>query len=152
MFLDPTARATYDKKADTWLFKPSKQQHSQQQHPQQQQQHSQQQQSQSQQQQSQSQQQQSQSQQQQHKQSTTHSSTRLEVTLREAAEGMRQNGDKGLGVDCEEVTNINIDDESFVHRNFTDAEIAYCRNAGSHAEVSCDNNDNNNIITTIITT
>jgi len=52
---------------------------------------------------------------------------RLEVSLREAAEGMREKTDKGIGVDCEQENNINISDEGFLERNFTENEIIYCK-------------------------
>jgi len=122
VFLDPTARASYDKKAGTWQFKPSSKSGVVPQAP--------------------------------VSQAPINvtpspkicpavlpsggavpSSTRLEVTLREAAEGLRQQGDKGVGLDCEELANIHIDDESFVERNFTSAEIAYCKSAGTEAEI-----------------
>ena len=39
-----------------------------------------------------------------------------------------------VGVDVESIDAINIDNETFVHRNFTDAEQAYCHTApNAHA-------------------
>ena len=36
-----------------------------------------------------------------------------------------------VGVDVEDISAINIDNDTFVERNFTDNEIAYCRQAPS---------------------
>jgi hypothetical protein len=63
------------------------------------------------------------------------SSTRLEVTLREVAEGLRHEHDKGIGVDCEDVANIDIDNLNFIERNFTQNEIDYCRRSKTVPEV-----------------
>lgn len=35
--------------------------------------------------------------------------------------------DSGVGVDVELISSVNVDNETFVERNFTDDEIAYCR-------------------------
>lgn len=63
-------------------------------------------------------------------------SARLEVTLREVAEGLRHEHDKGIGVDCEDVANIDIDNLNFIERNFTQNEIDYCRRSKTVPEVS----------------
>ena len=63
------------------------------------------------------------------------SATRLAVTLREAAEGMRHATDKGIGVDCEDVSSIDVDNIAFLERNFTSEEILYCKRAKSPSEV-----------------
>ncbi|ODV87554.1 hypothetical protein CANARDRAFT_26942 [[Candida] arabinofermentans NRRL YB-2248] len=36
---------------------------------------------------------------------------------------------KGVGVDVELISSINVDNETFINRNFTDEEIKYCNNA-----------------------
>jgi len=51
----------------------------------------------------------------------------VEITMREVAEGLRQPNDKGIGVDVQLVKEVNVEDSNFVERNFTDAEIAYCK-------------------------
>ncbi len=63
------------------------------------------------------------------------SSTRLEVTLREVAEGLRHEHDKGIRVDCEDVANIDIDNLNFIECNFTQNEIDYCRRSKTVPEV-----------------
>jgi fatty acid synthase subunit alpha len=40
-------------------------------------------------------------------------------------------GGKDVGVDVETITSINIENEEFLNRNFTQAELAYCRKAPS---------------------
>lgn len=37
------------------------------------------------------------------------------------------NGENGVGVDVELIQSINVDNETFIERNFTAAEIAYCK-------------------------
>eukprot|EP01113_Clastostelium_recurvatum_P021328 TRINITY_DN2525_c0_g1_i1.p1 TRINITY_DN2525_c0_g1~~TRINITY_DN2525_c0_g1_i1.p1 ORF type:complete len:1737 (+),score=426.62 TRINITY_DN2525_c0_g1_i1:1-5211(+) len=66
---------------------------------------------------------------------STPSSRRLEVTIREMAEGMRQPYDRGIGVDCESTANIDPNNADFITRNFTEAEIAYCRTKPSPNDV-----------------
>ncbi|KPM43575.1 Fatty acid synthase subunit alpha [Neonectria ditissima] len=41
------------------------------------------------------------------------------------------NKNSNVGVDVEDISAVNIDNETFVERNFTDNEIAYCRQAPS---------------------
>ncbi|KAK7422247.1 beta subunit of fatty acid synthetase [Neonectria punicea] len=41
------------------------------------------------------------------------------------------NKNSNVGVDVEDISAVNIDNETFVERNFTDDEIAYCRQAPS---------------------
>jgi fatty acid synthase subunit alpha len=57
--------------------------------------------------------------------------TALEVTLREMSIGMRAPADRGIGVDLQVISEIDAAlssaGERFVARNFTPAEIAYCR-------------------------
>ena len=47
--------------------------------------------------------------------------------MRQVSEGLRQPSDKGIGIDVQLVRELNVEDEGFLHRNFTDAEIAYCK-------------------------
>jgi len=47
--------------------------------------------------------------------------------MRELAEGLRQPIDKGVGIDLQLMSSLNLDDDDFIKRNFTDAEIAYCK-------------------------
>ena len=44
-------------------------------------------------------------------------------------------GSNNVGVDVELLESVNIDNETFVERNFTDAEVAYC-NGSSDAQAS----------------
>jgi fatty acid synthase subunit beta len=58
--------------------------------------------------------------------------THLEVTLRELQHGLRDpTVDRGLGVDAQLISEIEVStsNSDFVTRNFTPAEIAYCRAA-----------------------
>ncbi|KAI1435266.1 fatty acid synthase subunit alpha [Xylaria sp. CBS 124048] len=54
---------------------------------------------------------------------------------KEVAEGLARSLPTGpknrVGVDVEEISSINIDNDTFVSRNFTEAEIAYCRSTPS---------------------
>jgi fatty acid synthase subunit alpha len=50
----------------------------------------------------------------------------------EMSQGLRQSSEKGgIGIDVQMIAEINSDDADFVSRNFTDAEIEYCKSAGS---------------------
>ncbi|GMF02899.1 unnamed protein product [[Candida] boidinii] len=40
-------------------------------------------------------------------------------------------GNKGVGVDVELISSINIENETFIERNFTKSEIEYCENSSS---------------------
>jgi len=57
----------------------------------------------------------------------------LEIALREMNEGLRggAGSQRGVGIDCQLVSEIDVSLQSaaFVERNFTEAEIAYCRSA-----------------------
>ncbi|PHH55001.1 Fatty acid synthase subunit alpha [Ceratocystis fimbriata CBS 114723] len=46
------------------------------------------------------------------------------------AQGVQSENNK-VGVDVEDISAINIDNDTFLERNFTDEEIAYCRSASS---------------------
>ena len=43
----------------------------------------------------------------------------------------RSSGKSKVGVDVEDISAINVDNETFIERNFTSDEIAYCREAPS---------------------
>lgn len=60
-----------------------------------------------------------------HEESKNHHTVELAETL------ARTSGGKNVGVDIELITSINIDNETFIHRNFTIAEQAYCKKAPS---------------------
>ncbi|KAJ1924023.1 fatty acid synthase alpha subunit Lsd1 [Tieghemiomyces parasiticus] len=47
--------------------------------------------------------------------------------LRKLATGTTPEGDRGVGVDVELLSAVNVDNATFVERNFTDREVAYCR-------------------------
>jgi phosphopantetheine--protein transferase-like protein len=54
----------------------------------------------------------------------------LEVALREMGEGLRSSLDRGIGIDAQlisEIDDIYINNADFINRNFTEAEIEYCR-------------------------
>jgi len=56
----------------------------------------------------------------------------LEVTLREMGEGLRSTIDRGIGIDAQLISEIDgmwINNSDFFIRNFTEAEISYCRSA-----------------------
>eukprot|EP00002_Diphylleia_rotans_P033397 TRINITY_DN709_c0_g1_i3.p1 TRINITY_DN709_c0_g1~~TRINITY_DN709_c0_g1_i3.p1 ORF type:complete len:4344 (-),score=1082.54 TRINITY_DN709_c0_g1_i3:153-13184(-) len=57
------------------------------------------------------------------------SSTNLAVTLREMAEKQRMPSDKGIGVDTQSISDLDVSiaNDEFVRRNFTSGEISYCR-------------------------
>ncbi|KAI0417474.1 fatty acid synthase subunit alpha [Xylaria grammica] len=56
-------------------------------------------------------------------------------TTKEVVEGLARSLETGknnkVGVDVEDIAAINIDNDTFVDRNFTEAEIAYCRKTPS---------------------
>ncbi|TGJ80111.1 hypothetical protein E0Z10_g8651 [Xylaria hypoxylon] len=56
-------------------------------------------------------------------------------TTKEVVEGLARSLETGknnkVGVDVEDITAINIDNDTFVDRNFTEKEIAYCRKTPS---------------------
>mmetsp|Transcript_40375 Transcript_40375/g.65442 ORF Transcript_40375/g.65442 Transcript_40375/m.65442 type:complete len:728 (+) Transcript_40375:9792-11975(+) len=57
--------------------------------------------------------------------------TRLEVAMREVVEGLRKPADRGIGVDIEEVNTFEAyaqanKDSEFFERNYTPSEIQYC--------------------------
>ena len=54
---------------------------------------------------------------------------KIEVTMREAAENVRQHDDKGIGIDVEPVATFKNASISFIERNFTKDEQAYCNSA-----------------------
>ncbi|KAJ1679345.1 fatty acid synthase alpha subunit Lsd1 [Spiromyces aspiralis] len=51
----------------------------------------------------------------------------LESLTATDAKGGEGSGNRGVGVDVELVSSINVDNENFVERNFTPAEVQYCR-------------------------
>jgi phosphopantetheine--protein transferase-like protein len=56
--------------------------------------------------------------------------TNLEITLREMGEGLRTSADRGIGIDAQLISEIDdlwMNNTEFIERNFTAAEIAYCR-------------------------
>ncbi len=60
----------------------------------------------------------------------------LEVTLREMGQGMRAPSDRGIGVDSQLISEIDVaisNSEAFLIRNFTGEEIKYCREASDPA-------------------
>lgn len=62
--------------------------------------------------------------------------TNLEVTLREMGEGLRAPNDRGLGVDTQLISEIEVSISSstnFLNRNFTPEEINYCRSTSDPA-------------------
>lgn len=58
---------------------------------------------------------------------------KLEVTMREAAEDIRQYGDKGIGIDVEPTSTFKSASVSFINRNFTKQEQVYCNAAADPA-------------------
>lgn len=58
--------------------------------------------------------------------------TNLEIAMRELGEGLRQPSDRGMGVDAQLISEIDVSLSSspeFVSRNFTADEIAYCNSS-----------------------
>jgi len=87
--------------------------------------------------------------------------TNLEVTLREMGEGLRASSDRGIGVDTQLISEIEVsisNSTNFLSRNYTAEEINYCRATGDPASsfagrwaakeavvkaiTSCDENEN----------
>jgi phosphopantetheine--protein transferase-like protein len=64
---------------------------------------------------------------------TPSAGTKLEVTMLEAAGGMQTRGGRGIGIDVEPSTTFESASSTFIRRNFTDAEQAYCMAAGHPA-------------------
>ncbi|KAI0409561.1 fatty acid synthase subunit alpha [Xylaria palmicola] len=68
------------------------------------------------------------------KQATAPQVTRKRTT-KEVVEGLARSlqteGNNKVGVDVEDIATLNIDNETFVERNFTEKEIAYCRKTAS---------------------
>lgn len=58
---------------------------------------------------------------------------KLEVTMREAAEDIRQYGDKGIGIDVEPIATFKSASVSFIDRNFSKQEQVYCNAAADPA-------------------
>lgn len=62
--------------------------------------------------------------------------TNLEVTLREMGEGLRAPNDRGIGVDTQLISEIEVSLSSspnFLSRNFTREEVDYCRSTSDPA-------------------
>jgi phosphopantetheine--protein transferase-like protein len=62
--------------------------------------------------------------------------TNLEVTLREMGEGLRAPNDRGIGVDTQLISEIEVSistSTTFLSRNFTPEEVNYCRSTGDPA-------------------
>jgi phosphopantetheine--protein transferase-like protein len=62
--------------------------------------------------------------------------TNLEVTLREMGEGLRAPNDRGIGVDTQLISEIEVsisNSTNFLSRNFTPDEVNYCRSTGDPA-------------------
>ena len=58
------------------------------------------------------------------------------MRMEKAAEELRQAGDKGIGVDVESVNTFRNPSSVFLERNFTAAELAYCRDVAPDTAAS----------------
>ena len=59
----------------------------------------------------------------------------LETTMQKVSQGLMTSGDRGVGVDIEEIATFAdyTSKAEFIERNFTAAEIAYCKSAADPA-------------------
>lgn len=64
---------------------------------------------------------------------TTDSRSALAASLTAVSEGLRSAADRGVGVDIEPIATFKGASESFLSRNFSAAELAYCRGASDPA-------------------
>eukprot|EP00730_Choanoeca_flexa_P004594 TRINITY_DN11743_c0_g1_i2.p1 TRINITY_DN11743_c0_g1~~TRINITY_DN11743_c0_g1_i2.p1 ORF type:complete len:1192 (+),score=337.28 TRINITY_DN11743_c0_g1_i2:355-3576(+) len=59
--------------------------------------------------------------------STASAGNRIEVTMREMAEGLLRRDAQGIGIDVESINTFEAPSTHFIGRNFTETEISYCR-------------------------
>eukprot|EP01114_Cavostelium_apophysatum_P006579 TRINITY_DN1795_c0_g1_i2.p1 TRINITY_DN1795_c0_g1~~TRINITY_DN1795_c0_g1_i2.p1 ORF type:complete len:3793 (+),score=1033.24 TRINITY_DN1795_c0_g1_i2:910-11379(+) len=62
------------------------------------------------------------------------SSKSIEVLMKQFAENMRSPTDRGIGVDVQLTTEVNMKDPTFLNRNFTEKEIAYAESCSEEVQ------------------